>query len=69
HNDPLLQQSMSIAATYLHQKHGIQLDSIHITDAYTDTATGLTHVYMVQTHRGLHVTNAVANVNIDKNGH
>ncbi|ORX64894.1 hypothetical protein DL89DRAFT_271733 [Linderina pennispora] len=68
HSDPLLLQSMSIAATYLHQKHGIQLDSIHITDAYTDTATGLTHVYMVQTHDGLHVTNAVANVNIDKNG-
>ncbi|KAJ2577416.1 hypothetical protein GGH95_003527, partial [Coemansia sp. RSA 1836] len=55
----------NIAAAYLHSHHGIPLSQIKITDAYTDTATGITHIYACQTVDGTKVANGLANVNIN----
>lgn len=39
-----------------------------VTDQYTDPRTGITHVYLQQTHAGLPVANAVANLNVTEKG-
>ncbi|KAJ1958037.1 hypothetical protein GGI12_004843, partial [Dipsacomyces acuminosporus] len=37
-----------IATAYLNKHHNIPVENIKVTDAYTDKATGLTHVYVKQ---------------------
>ena len=39
-----------------------------VTDQYTDVRTGITHIYLQQTYRGLPVANAVANINVTASG-
>ncbi|KAJ2858619.1 hypothetical protein GGI22_003283 [Coemansia erecta] len=64
-----LQALASMAAAYLSEKHGIASKTVKVTDAYTDAATGITHVYARQrTPAGLDVANALANVNINAEG-
>ncbi|KAI9356962.1 Fungalysin metallopeptidase-domain-containing protein [Zopfochytrium polystomum] len=41
---------------------------IVVTDSYTSEHNGVTHVYLIQQVDGLDVANAVANVNIGRNG-
>ncbi|KAJ1962790.1 hypothetical protein GGI12_002434 [Dipsacomyces acuminosporus] len=57
----------AIAVSFLSTKYMIPASSAKVTDAYTDTATGITHVYMAQAIGGVNIVNAVANVNIDRN--
>ncbi|KAJ2862306.1 hypothetical protein GGH94_004361 [Coemansia aciculifera] len=54
-----------IAAAYLNAQHGIPTSQIKIISAYTDAATGITHVYAQQTIDGTDVANGLANVNIN----
>ncbi|KAJ2065278.1 hypothetical protein GGH13_006024 [Coemansia sp. S155-1] len=56
-----------IAVAYLNAQHGIPTSQIKITSAYTDTVTGITHVYAQQTIDGANVANGLANVNINSN--
>ncbi|KAJ1765983.1 hypothetical protein IW140_005536 [Coemansia sp. RSA 1813] len=64
-----MQELTSVAAAYLSKHHGISAKTIKVTDAYTDAATGITHVYARQlTPTGLEVANGLANVNINANG-
>ncbi|KAJ1903934.1 hypothetical protein LPJ71_005002, partial [Coemansia sp. S17] len=43
----------------------IPASNIRVTSAYTDAASGITHIYLVQTVDGKDIANSVANVNID----
>ncbi|KAJ2720965.1 hypothetical protein GGI07_004278 [Coemansia sp. Benny D115] len=63
-----LLQKTNIAIAYLVQHHGIAVENIQITDAYTDTSSGITHVYARQTVGGVSVANGLANVNVDDQG-
>ncbi|KAJ1963865.1 hypothetical protein GGI12_001792 [Dipsacomyces acuminosporus] len=63
-----VQDNVNIATAYLAKNHKIPVENIKITDAYTDKATGVTHVYARQTIHGTDVVNAVANINISKDG-
>ncbi|KAJ2847797.1 hypothetical protein IWW36_003671 [Coemansia brasiliensis] len=62
------QSIASAAIKYLSSTHGVAADSIRTTSVYTDTASGITHVYAVQTFNGIDISNAVANVNVSKDG-
>ncbi|KAJ1737399.1 hypothetical protein LPJ72_000506 [Coemansia sp. Benny D160-2] len=67
--DQTLQGLTAVATAYLSSKHGIDAESVRITDAYTDKATGITHVYARQTApNGKSVVNGVANININAAG-
>ncbi|KAJ2545056.1 hypothetical protein EV175_005841 [Coemansia sp. RSA 1933] len=67
--DAALQGMANIAAAFLSQEHGIAAETVKVTDAYRDAATGITHVYVrQQTPSGLDVANGLANVNIDAEG-
>ncbi|KAI9501722.1 Fungalysin metallopeptidase-domain-containing protein [Coemansia spiralis] len=44
-------------------------NTTRITDAYSDEASGVTHVYLKQVVEEFGVANGLANVNIDQNGH
>ncbi|KAJ2315272.1 hypothetical protein IWW54_000398 [Coemansia sp. RSA 2705] len=57
------------AVTYLQNVHQILPENVRITDAYTDTQSGLTHVYARQVVDGMDVANGLANININANGH
>ncbi|KAJ1963256.1 hypothetical protein GGI12_002162 [Dipsacomyces acuminosporus] len=59
-----VQDQVKIATAYLNKQHSIPVENIKVTDAYTDSATKITHVYLRQTVHGTDVVNAVANVNI-----
>ncbi|KAJ2645746.1 hypothetical protein IWW40_005881 [Coemansia sp. RSA 1250] len=66
---PGKEQSIASAAIkYLSATHGIAEDSIRTTSVYTDAVSGITHVYAVQTLNGINIANAVANVNVSKDG-
>ncbi|KAJ2776739.1 hypothetical protein H4R18_005508 [Coemansia javaensis] len=54
------------AVDYLAATYGAPADSMRVTAAYTDAASGITHVHVVQRVRGADVANAVANVNISR---
>ncbi|KAI8326305.1 hypothetical protein GQ54DRAFT_336699 [Martensiomyces pterosporus] len=56
----------TIAVAFLNTMYDIPISNIKVTDAYIDSASGITHVYMVQSIGGVDIANAVANVNIDK---
>ncbi|KAJ2464631.1 hypothetical protein GGI03_003111 [Coemansia sp. RSA 2337] len=43
----------------------IPASNIRVTSAYTDAASGITHIYLVQTVDGKDIANSVANVNVD----
>ncbi|KAJ2883842.1 hypothetical protein H4R27_002508, partial [Coemansia aciculifera] len=43
----------------------IPASNIRVTSAYTDAASGITHIYLVQTVDGKGIANSVANVNVD----
>ncbi|KAJ2487740.1 hypothetical protein EV174_000343 [Coemansia sp. RSA 2320] len=47
-------------------EHNISSSNIRVSGAYTDQASAITHVYLVQTIGGADIANAVANVNVDK---
>ncbi|KAJ2467975.1 hypothetical protein GGI03_001269 [Coemansia sp. RSA 2337] len=64
-----LGDQIATATAYLGTRHAIPSGSVAITDAYTDSISGITHVYARQTINGLPVINGLANVNIDANGH
>ncbi|KAJ2792896.1 hypothetical protein GGI18_000019 [Coemansia linderi] len=49
----------------LSSENNIPPSNIRVTSAYADTASGITHIYLVQTVDGKDVTNSVANVNVD----
>ncbi|NQV35421.1 MAG: S8 family serine peptidase, partial [Phycisphaeraceae bacterium] len=44
------------------------LDQLIVTDQYTSSHTGVTHIYLRQTHQGLEVLNADMNVNVSSDG-
>ncbi|MCA9163705.1 MAG: M36 family metallopeptidase, partial [Planctomycetales bacterium] len=44
------------------------LDDYVVTDQYQSENSGLTHIYLQQTHRDLEVVNSLINVNVAKNG-
>ncbi|KAJ1862070.1 hypothetical protein LPJ73_000860, partial [Coemansia sp. RSA 2703] len=54
------------AAEFISKTSRIPVSNIRITSSYTDTASGITHVYLVQTVSGKDVANSVANVNVSK---
>ncbi|KAJ2883125.1 hypothetical protein FB639_002238, partial [Coemansia asiatica] len=54
------------AAKFLSQSTEISLSNMRISSMYTDKASGITHVYFVQTVNGHDIANAVANVNVFK---
>ncbi|KAJ2546890.1 hypothetical protein EV175_005434 [Coemansia sp. RSA 1933] len=60
--------AIGIASAYLQRNHRIAPSSVRITDAYTDQASGITHIYAKQVVGGIGVANGLANVNIDRNG-
>ncbi|KAJ2643066.1 hypothetical protein GGF44_001354 [Coemansia sp. RSA 1694] len=64
-----LSEQIAAATAYLAAHHGIPAESIAITDAYTDSASKISHIYARQTINGLPVINGLANVNINSNGH
>ncbi|KAJ1882019.1 hypothetical protein LPJ57_001232, partial [Coemansia sp. RSA 486] len=64
--DSAVSAKINTAITYLNAHHGIALDSIKITDAYIDEASGISHIYAKQVVDGTEVANGLANVNIDK---
>ncbi|KAJ2825552.1 hypothetical protein GGI24_003126 [Coemansia furcata] len=64
----LLGDHIATATAYLSTHHAIHWGSVAITDAYTDTISGVTHVYARQTIDGLPVINGLANINIDTHG-
>ncbi|KAJ2880747.1 hypothetical protein IWW38_005900, partial [Coemansia aciculifera] len=43
----------------------VPASNIRVTSAYSDAASGITHIYLVQTVGGKDVANSVANVNVD----
>ncbi|KAJ1721255.1 hypothetical protein LPJ61_006065, partial [Coemansia biformis] len=53
---------------YLSAAHGVPAHRLRVTDAYSDAASGMTHVYVAQHVGGVDVANAVANVNISPDG-
>ncbi|KAJ1943517.1 hypothetical protein EC988_006216, partial [Linderina pennispora] len=61
-----LQAKINIGTTYLVQNHNVTAADIAITNAYTDTRSGITHLYVRQVVGGVPVSNGLANVNIDK---
>ncbi|KAJ2065242.1 hypothetical protein GGI17_000498 [Coemansia sp. S146] len=63
-----LGDQIATATAYLGTRHAIPSGSVAITDAYTDSISGITHVYAQQTINGLPVINGLANINIDANG-
>ncbi|KAJ1958711.1 hypothetical protein GGI12_004667, partial [Dipsacomyces acuminosporus] len=67
-NDNSVKDKVGIATAYLSQKHKIPLESIKITDAYTSTQSGVTHVYFKQIVDGIEVSNGVGNININRQG-
>ncbi|MFI5221187.1 MAG: T9SS-dependent M36 family metallopeptidase [Bacteroidia bacterium] len=44
------------------------LNTIEITDQYTDAHNGVTHIYLRQSVNGIEITEAISNLHIDKNG-
>ena len=59
----------TVAAEFIQQLYGDKLSSGHFgtwvrPDSYTDSATGITHVYVGQSFRGYTVTNAYMNLNV-----
>ncbi|KAJ1963489.1 hypothetical protein GGI12_002021 [Dipsacomyces acuminosporus] len=66
--DNTVSDKASIATAYLNQSHKIPLGNIKITDAYTSMQSGITHVYVRQVIGGVEVSNAVGNVNINRQG-
>ncbi|KAJ2771917.1 hypothetical protein IWQ57_001994 [Coemansia nantahalensis] len=66
---PQTPQDIAAAAVqYLSAAHGVPADQLRVTNAYTDAASGMTHVYVVQHAGGVDVANAVANVNVSPDG-
>ncbi|KAJ1774095.1 hypothetical protein IW140_000626 [Coemansia sp. RSA 1813] len=63
-----LDGNIKIASVYLQRNHAISPSSVRITDAYTDQASGITHVYAKQVVGGIGIANGLANVNIDRHG-
>ncbi|KAJ1822483.1 hypothetical protein LPJ56_000810 [Coemansia sp. RSA 2599] len=64
--DPAVSAKIDAAIAYLNKHHGIAVDSIKVTDAYIDEASGIAHVYAKQVVDGTEVANGLANVNIDR---
>lgn len=63
--DSPLSEKKNIAAAYLKEKHSIPGNQVKFTNAYTDKATGITHVYAKQILGSVPIDNALANVNIN----
>ena len=63
-----------IAVKYLRENHGkyglkrADVADIALTDRYTSEHTGVTHLYIRQAHRSLHVIGAEINVNVARDG-
>ncbi|KAJ1952919.1 hypothetical protein GGI12_006126, partial [Dipsacomyces acuminosporus] len=66
--DDAVKDKANIATTYLSTKHSIPVESIQVTDAYTDQLTNITHIYVRQLVKGVEVTNGVGNININARG-
>ncbi|KAJ1961301.1 hypothetical protein GGI12_003324 [Dipsacomyces acuminosporus] len=64
--DKLVEDKVKVAIEYLKQKHNIAPENIKVTDAYTDSNTQNTFVYVKQIVGGIAIHNAVGNVNIDR---
>ncbi|KAJ2193067.1 hypothetical protein IW144_004603 [Coemansia sp. RSA 522] len=56
---------IQVAVTYLQDVHHIAPENVRISDAYTDTASKMTHVYARQVVSGMDVANGLANINVD----
>ncbi|KAJ1764183.1 hypothetical protein LPJ69_002004 [Coemansia sp. RSA 1752] len=54
------------AVSFLSGSCNISTDNIRVTNVYTDSASGITHVYTVQTVNGVDIANSVANINVSK---
>ncbi|KAJ2596049.1 hypothetical protein H4R99_005085 [Coemansia sp. RSA 1722] len=63
-----LEASIDIATNHLADRYGIDTGSVKITDAYTDAASGISHVYVCQLIDGVPVANGLANVNVNSMG-
>ncbi|KAJ1958078.1 hypothetical protein EC988_000505 [Linderina pennispora] len=63
-----LKSMTNVAIAYLTKTLAIPATNIKVTDAYTDTCSGITHVYLCQTVGDVDVVNGQANVNIDAQG-
>jgi len=46
----------------------LKLDDMVVVNQYTSEPSGLTHVYLNQTHDGIKIYNAISNVALDKDG-
>ena len=66
--------AFDIAVRYLranHARYGLKaadVQDIVLTDRYTSAHTGVTHLYIRQAHRSLHVIGAELNVNVARDG-
>jgi extracellular elastinolytic metalloproteinase len=47
---------------------GSDLADVVVADKYASKDTGVTHIYLIQRHKGIEVFNAVLNVNVAKDG-
>ncbi|KAJ1951230.1 hypothetical protein FBU59_000287 [Linderina macrospora] len=63
-----LKSKTSVAITYLVSTYSVPASNLKVTDAYTDTCSGITHVHVCQTIDGVDIINGQANVNIDAQG-
>ena len=67
-------QPLAIALDYLraHKQElrlsGSDLANLAVTDQYTDSSTGTTHIYLQQRYKGIGVYNGITVVNIAKDG-
>ncbi|KAJ1954011.1 hypothetical protein EC988_002665, partial [Linderina pennispora] len=67
-NDAAVTSKADIATAFLAKTYNIPANTVKITDAYTDSRSGITHVHVRQTINGVDVMNGLANVNIDSEG-
>ena len=67
-------EPLEIALNYLHQnkaKWGLtaaDLDNLAVTDIYSSSHNGVTHIYLRQQHAGIMVFNANININVAQDG-
>ncbi len=67
-------QPLEIALNFIRTNRGelqmseAEVSGLLVTDNYVSERTGTTHIYLVQTHNGIQVYNAVININIAQDG-
>jgi extracellular elastinolytic metalloproteinase len=71
---PSTAEPLDIGLSYMRTSAGLfgltaeDLAQVDVTNNYTDRITGTTHIYLRQMVNGLEVSNALANINIDRFG-